>query len=216
MNARKSKDLRFLKKILTDSEIERVAASADPDAALWSFWACKEAAYKVLNKQTGRAVFMPRRWSVCFRGDSPVAEVSRAELPKGLAEGCDPTVFSAGDVLLEDKHFVPVRLFNAPTYVHCLAADRLDVLNLAVWRVEILPEGYDQQGGDASLWVRSCLVRDLSEHLRVEERLLEIRRVPRNNGELQPPAVYYKGAPAGVDVSLSHDGDYVAYAFMVR
>jgi len=45
-------DSRFLKKTLTDEEIEIVNLSRNPDTALWSFWACKEAAYKVIKNLT--------------------------------------------------------------------------------------------------------------------------------------------------------------------
>jgi len=62
-------DSRFLKKILTDTEIKQVGRSDHPDMALWSIWTCKEAAYKVLKKQTGYAAFVPRRWSgLCVSG----------------------------------------------------------------------------------------------------------------------------------------------------
>ena len=65
-NAGKSQDSRFLKKILTNAEIEFVQNAENPDAALWSLWACKETAYKVIKKSFPDAAFLPRRWQVTF------------------------------------------------------------------------------------------------------------------------------------------------------
>ena len=63
-NSGKSRDSRFLKKILTDAEIEYVKNADGPDQALWSLWACKETAYKVIKKILPDIVFAPRQWQV--------------------------------------------------------------------------------------------------------------------------------------------------------
>jgi phosphopantetheinyl transferase (holo-ACP synthase) len=65
-NAGKSRNSRFLKKILTNAEIEFVQNAKDPDATLWSLWACKETAYKVIKKYCLDAAFLPRQWTVIF------------------------------------------------------------------------------------------------------------------------------------------------------
>ena len=65
-NAGKSRESRFLKKILTDAEIEFVKNAENPDAALWSLWACKETAYKVIKKSFSDTAFIPRRWQTVF------------------------------------------------------------------------------------------------------------------------------------------------------
>ena len=208
-------DLRFLKKILTDIEIEKVRGCENPDALLWSIWACKEAAYKVLKKQTDDAVFIPRRWSVHFRKPLPLAEAQGIGFSKRFLQIHPPAEFYAGDVMIEGKNAFPFYLFSSLFYVHSLVADRFDVLDKAIWRIEILPEGRAQEDRDPSSFGRSCLIHDLSEFLRVDPHQVEIRRVSRNERELLPPTVYLQGVPAAnVDISLSHDGQLVSYAFV--
>ena len=197
----KSTDSRFLKKILTDTEIEQLHHCDDPDKALWSFWACKEAAYKVLKKQTSDAAFVPRRWSVHFR--SPCAQ----------PEDQKPAEFTTGDVLISENKSIPFLLFSSGAYVHCLAADRLDVLDKANWRIDVLPEG-DQQSIDPSAFARSCLTRALSVFFGCDPRQIKIFRAQDKDGELQPPVVSRDGIQSDIDVSLSHDGQFVAYAFL--
>ena len=209
----KSMDFRFLKKILTDTEIEQLHRCDDPDAALWSLWACKEAAYKVLKKQTSDAAFVPRRWSVHFGSLSPAVERPDTTLYEARHEDQKPTEFTTGDVLISENKSIPFLLFSSGAYVHCLAADRLDVLDKANWRIDALPEG-DQQGNDPSAFARSCLTRALSAFFGYDPCQIKIFRAQENDGELQPPVVYRDGIKADIDVSLSHDGQFVAYAFL--
>lgn len=210
----KSMDSRFLKKILTDIEIEQVQRSHNPDATLWAFWACKEAAYKVLNKQTSDAPFVPRRWSVYFRPASQAVESQSAHPSGAPPEDQKPVVHVEGEVIISKEKSIPFFLFSSLSYVHCLAADVFDVLDKAIWRVDVLPEGQDQKGMDPSTYTRSCLAHDLSVFLQVAPRQIEIRRASRKNGELRPPAVYQDGVKTDIDVSLSHDGQFVACAFL--
>ncbi|MEE9913945.1 MAG: 4'-phosphopantetheinyl transferase superfamily protein [Deltaproteobacteria bacterium] len=210
----KSTDLRFLKKILTDIEIEQVRCASEPDRAIWSFWACKEAAYKVVQKQTGDAAFVPRRWSVHFRHPLPVMEPNGLHLACARPADQPPPVFAAGDVAISEKQVIPVSLFSSSSYVHCLAADQSGFLDKAVWRVEEKPAGCDQKEMDSSVFVRSCLVSALSAPLQADQHQIKIIRAPRKGGELGPPAVYLNDIRTDIDISLSHDGRFAAYAFL--
>lgn len=207
-------DSRFLKKILTDIEIERVRCSDHPDAALWSLWACKEAAYKVLKKQTSDAAFVPRRWSVHFRHPSPAAEHQGVKLSQEQPEDQKPAAFVTGDVVISEKRSISFFLFSSLSYVHCLAADCFNLLNKTTWRVDMLPEGRDQKDMDPSVFARSCLASALSAFFQDEQRQIEIIRARKEDGELQPPTVYRGGVKTDIDISLSHDGRFVAYAFL--
>jgi phosphopantetheinyl transferase (holo-ACP synthase) len=69
---KKSMDSRFLKKIITDEEIEIVNLAQNSDIALWSFWACKEVAYKVMKKSHNEDSLIPHRQSVNIRLQSTV------------------------------------------------------------------------------------------------------------------------------------------------
>jgi len=186
-NAGKSRDSRFLKKILTDAEIEFVRNAENPEAALWSLWACKETAYKVIKKSSPDIAFIPRRWQAVFaRFESECSE---------------------GEVIIPEEDGVYIRLFSNPDYIHCVGADGLAALNKLIWNVDILPE----EETDPSLFSRRCLAQSLAKNYSLNFHQIKIKR-KRENAELQPPCVYIRGEKMDVDISLSHDGRFVAYA----
>ena len=185
-NAGKSRDSCFLKKILTDTEIEFVLNTENPDAALWSCWAGKETAYKILKKTFPDAAFLPRQWTVIFKK-------SQSDI-------------SDGEVIIPGKGSVYIRLFSNSNYVHCVGADVLTALDKLIWSVDVLPE----KRTNPSLFSRHCLAQGLAKHLLLNFHDIKIKRT-RESGELQPPHVYLKGSKTDIDISLSHDGRFVAY-----
>ena len=51
--AGKAEDTRFVDRVFTAFERERIVEAPDPDRALWRRWAAKESAYKVVTKLLG-------------------------------------------------------------------------------------------------------------------------------------------------------------------
>ncbi|HPL65880.1 MAG TPA: 4'-phosphopantetheinyl transferase superfamily protein [Smithellaceae bacterium] len=204
-NGRKSTDSRFLKKILTDTEIDQTGCSADPEAVLWSFWAAKEAVYKVLLKKNGHTAFIPNRWSVRYRDFQDLCEGDFA-----LRSGC-----REGEVGIPGSGNVYIRLFTYPSYVHCIASDKSESLNRIVARVDRLPRQENSLRTDPSLFVRSKLLRCLARHFHLAARDMNIVREPQKDG-LGPPLLYIAGVRSAIDLSISHDGCYVAYAYLDR
>jgi hypothetical protein len=188
-NAGKSKDSRFLKKILTNAEIEFVQNAENPDAELWSHWACKETAYKIIKKSFSDAAFLPRQWTVIFNKSA--------------------STHSYGEVIIPGKERIYIRLFSNPQYVHCIGADVLTALDKLIWSVESLPE---KEKINPSLYLRQCLGQRLAKHFSPNFHHIKIKKT-RENGELQPPRVYIDGRKTDIDISLSHDGRFVAYTF---
>src|SRR5512145_1317204 len=128
-NVQKSTDLRFLRKILTDAEIEQVRDSSDPDRALWSLWACKEAAFKVMKKRAGDAAFMPRRWFVFLQPDGK----------NGDGHDCRQNRQFPGVIQIPQVHEIPCLIYSTPAYIHCIAADNPDALAQSSRAVNTLP-----------------------------------------------------------------------------
>jgi len=188
-NAGKSQDSRFLKKILTNAEIEFIQNAENHDTTLWSHWACKETAYKVLKKSFPDAAFLPRQWTVIFTKTK--------------------SKYSDGEVIIPGKGSVYIRLFSNTRYVHCIGADVLTVLDKLIWSVEALPE---EEKINPSLYLRNCLGQSLAKHFSLNSHNIKIKRT-RENGELQPPRVYVSGRKTDIDISLSHDGKFIAYAY---
>ena len=188
-NAGKNRDSRFLKKILTNAEIEFVQNAGNPDTALWSFWASKETAYKVIKKFCPDTAFLPRQWQVIFNKTQ--------------------STYSDGEVIIPGKDRVYIRLFSNLQYVHCIGADALTALDKLIWSVDVLPE---KEKINPSLYLRYCLGQSLAKHFSLNFHHIKIKRT-RENGELQPPRVYVSGRKTDIDISLSHDGRFVAYAY---
>lgn len=186
-NTGKSQDSRFLKKILTDVEMEFVKNAGNSDEALWSFWACKETAYKVIKKTFPDVAFLPRRWPVTF-------DKSKSKKSDGL-------------VKVPDKGDIYIHLFSNPDYIHCVGVDELSALDKIICDVENLPAGKT----DPSLFSRLCLAQSLAKRFSLNLHQIKIKRT-RTKGELQPPRVYIDGRKTDIDISLSHDGCFVAYA----
>jgi phosphopantetheinyl transferase (holo-ACP synthase) len=155
--------------------------------ALWSLWACKETAYKVIKKSCPDATFLPRQWQVTFNKLK--------------------SKYSDGEVIIPGKDDVYIRLFSDPHYVHCIGTDVSKALDKLIWRVEVLPE---KEAINPSLFLRRCLGQSLAQHFPLNFPDIKIKRT-KENGELQPPCVYVNGRKTGIDISLSHDGRFVAY-----
>jgi phosphopantetheinyl transferase (holo-ACP synthase) len=186
-NVGKSTDSRFLKKILTNAEIEFIQNVENPDAVLWSLWACKETAYKVIKKTFPETAFLPRQWPVTFTN-------TKSE-------------YSDGEITVPGKGKVFIRLFSNSQYVHCVGAYNITVLDKLNYNVEALPE---EEGINASFFLRRFLAQSLAKNLSLNFHDIKIKRI-RENGELQPPRVYIRGKKTDIDISLSHDGRFVAY-----
>ena len=186
-NAGKSRDSRFLKKILTDAEIEFVERAENPDTALWSIWACKETAYKVIKKSFSDTAFIPKRWQVTFRKIK--------------------SKYQEGEVIIPETGSVFIRLFSTSEYVHCIGTHHFKDLDEIIWSVEAMPE---EEGRNPSIYLRHCLGQKIAQYFSLDFHQIKIKRT-RANGELQPPRVYVGGQKTDIDVSLSHDGRFVAY-----
>ncbi|MCX6224706.1 MAG: 4'-phosphopantetheinyl transferase superfamily protein [Bacteroidia bacterium] len=186
-NAGKSGNSRFLKKILTNAEIEFVQNAENPDTALWSHWTCKETAYKVIKKSRSGATFLPRHWQVVFNKIQ--------------------STHSEGEVIIPGNDRVYIRLFSNTQDVHGIGSDCRTALDKLIWSVDALPE---EEKINPSLYLRYCLGQSLAKNFSLKFHQIKIKRT-RENGELQPPRVYVDGKKTDIDISLSHDGRFVAY-----
>jgi phosphopantetheinyl transferase (holo-ACP synthase) len=192
-NAKKSRDSRYLKKILANAEIEFVQDAENPDVALWSLWACKETAYKVIRKSHAGAPFLPRQWSVKLNQPDKI--------------------FMEGEVIIPGGNNVCVQLYSAESYVHCIGSDNLSDLDKIIWGIDSVPQTGAGKNVEPSLFGRECLSRKLTDIYHLNFRDVEIRRAKKGR-ELQPPHLYYENKKAHFDISLSHDGNFVAFSFI--
>ncbi|MEX1182589.1 MAG: 4'-phosphopantetheinyl transferase superfamily protein [Gemmatimonadota bacterium] len=209
-NRRKSGSTRFVRRVFTEAEAARIHAAPDPDVVLWLYWSAKEAAFKIARKLDAGVLFAHRRFEVVPDSDHdgrPSRATGRVLLHEGLGLGLE-------DVRIEWR--------SAPTYVHCLATQRIE--HAAELRVRVASlEECGVLGTALSVRERECVrtqsserVRRLTKELAQEMGLGDVEIVRERSGDrLGPPRLHRSGAAApleGWDISLSHDGRFVAAA----
>ena len=174
---------RFDARVLARSEREALAREPAPRRLRWALWAAKEAAYKAAKKRDPRTVFSPRRFVVALR---PARD--------GGLEGA----VRHGRLRLA----VRVEVGADAAWVHALAGDPLPEPGaLCAGLLELAPDE-----ADAGRAVRDAARRALAPRLGVDPGGLVFVR------EGRVPRLRLHGAPAAVDVSLSHHGRFAAFA----
>jgi phosphopantetheine--protein transferase-like protein len=207
-------DARFLDRIFTDAERRSIGADPEPESRLWTHWAAKEAAFKVLSKRLGTPpVFAHREFEV-GGGDGmegvvlhrasrvPWRVVSRDPLHV-VALGPDPVAWPDADA--QELHWGSLPLRPPPFGGE-------ETLTALLERFSERERGAVH--GLPSARVRLEARARLATALAVEEARVEIVCGPGAPGRT-PPEVLLDGRPAPADVSLSHHGRWVAWALLV-
>ncbi|MFZ4579463.1 MAG: 4'-phosphopantetheinyl transferase superfamily protein [Myxococcota bacterium] len=178
----KSGDARFVRRVFATSEQGWIAASPDPDRALWRLWAAKEAAYKAARKSAPDLVFAHAQFEVH---------------PAEFRVVCGKASF-------------PVQWDEQPGWIHCLAATSAAAAFLAQsrWQVDELALGQKP----------SAAVRGLATRLLAEAGVTAatiVRPSGQGGARSGAPEVWRAGSRlAHLDLTLSHDGRWVAVAWM--
>lgn len=197
--AAKVADSRFVERVLAPEELAFFYRAENRMAALWSFWSAKETAYKVCRKLDSHAAFSPRLYRVNFLPNDVFS------VRESFAGGnrCGGTAVSKyGNISFHTT--------ITDEYVHCIGSNRESMLPAI--RKEIRKMGGASKKDESTL-VRQMAVQALADFLACSRDEVEIKRFKSSDG-LGPPAVYVAGRRAEIDISLSHDGPFCAYAFL--
>ncbi len=218
--AGKERDRRFMERVFTPEERRRILDAAQPTLALWQTWSAKETAYKIASKLREGTLFAHRRFEV---GPGAVADpaVAPAHAPESWVS-----------VWFEDLEF-QVRWESALDYIHCVGrlARRGGEVAPAVaegsrWSRRLLAGIASNSQGIAGALTSA---EQASVHSTASERARLLARQLMARWDVQgaeivrmwrawrwsPPVVAREGEPiAGFDVSLSHDGRFVAAALV--
>lgn len=125
-------------------------------------------------------------------------------------------IIADGEVIISRECIVFFRLFLSEDYVHCIGSNDLSDLDNIIWGIESLPMLASSNNDiEPSLLVRESLSARLAGIYQLDFRAMEVRRA-KKDGQLQPPCLFYKNKKIPFDVSLSHDGQFAAYAFLLR
>lgn len=199
----KSRDTRFIDRVFSEGERQQILNCSEPDFLLWSLWAGKETGYKAICKANADVTSAPRRYEVKLDIPEKIVKEDRSFMSGVVETPYDP---------------VFIRIFAGNGYIHCIGiAGRSGAINSVIRGVQKIKK---MQGGEiryspdaASVRVRELAKRRISSHLKQDIEDIDILRLKGPHG-LGPPIVSIKGNKAVADISLSHDGNFVSYAFL--
>ena len=188
----KSRDIRFINRVFTPDEQKQLLDSTNPDTMLWALWTAKETAYKIASKSHAAVFSVPRAYKVNFEAD--LAELDENSAVSGVVEtSCGP---------------IQMKVFQTCDFVHCIGTTgTFKAIDSIIWGVQRINTSMNE-----SFFVRKAARKSLSLYLNHNPDEIEIRRLRGPYG-LEPPIVYVKDRRAMIDISLSHEGRFVAYAF---
>jgi len=169
---------RFVHRVCHESERAELARADDPKTLLWSLFAAKEAAFKIVAKLDPKVPFAHSQFVVA----------------KDLSV-----------VVYRERSF-SLRVETTIARVHAVASSGPDRPLSAVERADDM---------DASVAARELLCRSVAARIRCVASELEIVRAPLPGswtGYGPPELVFRDGRALHADVSLSHDGRFVACA----
>jgi len=216
-HAGKAKDLRFLARVFSGEEREVIGAAKEPDHALWLHWSGKEAAFKTISKLQGRP---PTFHHALFHVRLP-------HLVRSLPASRTATHF--GEVEYRGTAF-PLRIEASRSVLHALtwSPDRAAYPSFS-W-------GYQPMGETSWAWRDAlrdrfserewrCISHRASALARIAAREalagalgMDPARVEIGCGDGVPgrriPQVLIDGIESDLDLSLSHHGRLLAWAFL--
>lgn len=175
---------RFDRRILSESELQRLKRSADSHSLRWTLWAAKEASYKRGRKLMPDLVFSPCRF--------------------------ETHITDSADIVVKHPRFSSrVQFELTDDYVHAVAlpledgdpAKAAPDLKLAVVRCP------QPANCSASQKIRQFARQTLAEHLQVHQqhtRIITRQKIPHLTDEHQNILG---------DLSLSHHGQFLSLAF---
>lgn len=172
---------------------------------IWAIWAGKETTYKIVSKGYPSASFTPRLYEVSLDCTDKFSKSDAFPAEGTSISGSVDTPYGQ----------IYIRIFVTRDYVHCVGATApLETTDAVVWHVDRISPDSEVSPAYESMFVREALKKHLSVYVDESPEDMEIRREKGTSG-LNPPFVYLNGRRDEIDISLSHDGAFTAYAFTI-
>lgn len=196
----KGQDPRFIRKILTSREQEYLNNSDRPDRVLWHVWAAKESAYKALSRHHPHISSAPKSFDVSFY----------------------PTDFSSmtNGIVHTPMENLSMSSWSDKDKICCICMNSVSpsslVLDLGVEGMEKgMALDYDQSTAAQSLLVRKKALLSLASYSGESIDDIAIERPQNKKGHTGPPEVWIKGKKTDMTLSLSHDGRFVFFVWVI-
>ncbi|MCK4534438.1 MAG: 4'-phosphopantetheinyl transferase superfamily protein, partial [Syntrophobacterales bacterium] len=186
----KSRDMRFMNRVFTPDEQRNILKSSNPDIVLWSLWAAKETGYKAISKLHPAVSSAPRHYEVkLFSANGSLPETGIVHTP------CGP---------------VSVCFFISSDHIHCIGTTPGKDTDSIMWDVRKIYQRQFSPDYESNL-VRNMAGEKIARYLKEDSKAIEIIR-PKGHRGLGPPVIYAGKKRSTIDISMSHDGLFVAYA----
>ena len=214
----KHRDARFVARVFTGHEQATIRQSAFPNETLWLLWAAKETAYKIVSKFDAPPVFRHRDFQI-----EVLSPLDAQHFPGTvLLEVCYREITMSLEVSVNDKyvHAIGVLAASSARDTHRIVADvhRSSASEMQDWQARTaFPDGFSVSERQSirraeSAWVRWYCKQAIAASLSLDPARLQILR-PVIGKKTQPPFLLLDDQKTGIDVSFSHHGRYLAWAF---
>lgn len=216
----KYRDSRFLSRVFTDEEQSTIRQSGTPNETLWTLWAAKEAAYKIISKLSSPPI---------FRHKSFRARVHKPSATAGNSSSRTTTV-----EVQYRKTSMMMQVCVGKDYIHATGAHPLSqeaddcrvisemracqAADWEAWEAKTdFPDGFTEAERTSisraeSALVRSFCKKSIAKALEISPARLQIIR-PVKQTKTQPPFLLVDGQKTAIDITLSHHGRYLGWAF---
>ncbi|MFA6008652.1 MAG: 4'-phosphopantetheinyl transferase superfamily protein [Desulfobacteraceae bacterium] len=196
----KSRDHRFVGKILSDNEQEIFSKSHDPDTLLWSFWAAKESAYKALARHDPFISIAPKNYEITWCHSSNL-NVMTGIVRTGIVRTPTRklTVFSYHD---REKVCCLCLSHHVPT---------ASVLVMGVHRLDVNNVEYGVTTSAQSRFIRDKARLSIADY--TDNPLHHISIIKPSHQDA--PLVTIHKKLSNIVLTLSHDGRFTFYAWFL-
>ena len=199
----KSRDLRFVRRICTTNEQTLVKKAAHQDRMLWSLWAAKEASFKAMLKRNPCISSIPRQHSITLLNPEMLGDKKRVRC-WGFAD-------------TPGTH-IRIMIEAGSEFVHCIGISDGNVFRQNIRacvekvRVDNINDPLSSKHVESAA-VRTAVRAEIAQHENCRPSDITIIRSPHRRG-LGPPSVFVRGHKSNTDISMSHDGRFIAYAIL--
>jgi len=182
--------MRFMNRVFTSAEQLDILESSKPDIVLWSLWAAKETGYKAISKLHPTVSSAPGYYEVkLFSADGSLPETGVVHTPCGQVSVC---------------------FFISSDHIHCIGTTPDKDTDSIMWDVRKIYRRRFSPDYESDL-VRNMAGKKIARYLKKDSKAIEIIR-PKGHRGLGPPVIYAGKKRTAIDISMSHDGPFVAYA----
>lgn len=200
-NLNRSGQKRFLDKLFTPSEQHLISASDMPDHMIWVLWSIKESAYKVINRSTGIRSYAPLSYKVQLSSALIKSKMINRENSSGV-KFLDSSISALGF-----KLFAKTLVTRSFIYSH--ASSEFSYLKHVKWNIEKTTATKPEQ--------QSHTIRESAKKHIAQTQRIEMSEISISNDEGRPPCVQINHKSIDkIDLSLTHDGPYLAYSYILR